>query len=141
MTDPLNLNVDLDDVSTAYPRLPSGSYPFAIEKAEVAAAKKEGNYNLLIIFSLQEAAEGHTGDVINTGYQVRRYYPLQQADNPDAPDFRRDIKLLLEACGIEGSLTNDTIPELFGKEVVCKIRLSSSKEYGDQNDVRGVYAP
>lgn len=139
MNDPLNLNVNLEDVSTAFPRLASGKYPFAVESVEVAeSSSTPGNHNLLVIFSLLEPQESHTGDILNPGYQVRKYYPLQQSKNPDAPDFRRDIKLLLEACGIEGNLTNDVIPELFGKEVEVTVKLTNNEQYGDQNEVRGV---
>ncbi len=147
MEEPLQLDIPTQEVDTAMPRLIDGDYPCRVDKQEIVPSKQgEGKHNLLVIFKTTVPAESQKGDSVNAGYPVRKYYPLQQSENPDAPDFRRDLCLLLDAAyNVEDpanrpNITNDTLAGLMGKEVLVKVKLVDDEEYGWSNEVRGVNA-
>lgn len=141
MNEPLNLNIGLGDVDTSMPRLASGKHLMGIKKAEVGPNKAGTGHNLLVSFATKEPAESTAGDVLNPGFQVRKYYPLQQSDKENAPDFRRDIAVLIDAAynvddaNNRPTLSQETIAGLVGREVVVTVKVTQSDEYGEQNEV------
>jgi hypothetical protein len=141
----LDLNIDLTDVSTTMPVLSSGLYNMVISDMEVQENKKKTGNNLVVTFktttaetSVQAMEKGEADD-LKPGYPVKKWYPLQQSDNENAPDFRRDLAALQEAAvGSKGLFDMDQIR---GKAVAVKIGVSDSEQYGLSNDVNRVTAP
>jgi len=137
----LNLNVQLADVDTSMPRLASGDQAIRIDSLEVVESKKTpGNFNLMTIFSTTEPAASTRGDVINPGYKLRRYYPLQQSETEGAPDFKRDLAVLIDAAmGTNQSdrpeLNDETARLLIGRVVSARIKVSEDEVYGESNDI------
>lgn len=139
----LPTNIDLNDVDTSRPVLIDGKYPCTIKEVSVKPNKAQTGHNLVVIFSLLEAGDSTAGTTIGAGYQLRRYMPLQQSENPDAPDFKVDIARLLDAAfqttqEDRPPLSDETIAALHGREVLVSVKVTESEEYGTGNDVRGV---
>lgn len=143
---PLDLNIDIKNVDTSMPRLLAGQYLCKITEASVAANKAGTGHNLMVIFSTLEEGESNQGKVLAPGQQFRKYYPLQQSENENAPDFRRDLTTLFDAAfkvsdpADRPAITVDNIAALNGEEVVVSVNLKEDPEYGLQNEVRGVKA-
>ena len=141
----LNLNIDLSNVDTTMPVLSSGLYNLTIKNFEVAENKKKTGQNLVATFatttqetSVQAMEKGEMGD-LKPGFTIRKWYPLQQSDNPDAPDFTRDLAILQEAAlGVKKNLD---LNELLDKLVAAKVKVSDSEEYGLGNDIGRISAP
>jgi hypothetical protein len=144
MNDPLSFEINMTEVNTDMPRLPKGEYLFGIKEATVAPNKEQTGHNLMVIFELRQPATSHTGDPINAGYPVRKYYPLQQSQKENAPDFRRDIAILLDAAyGVKNpadrpKLNTETIAGLAQRNVVLVLNLKDDENYGLQNEIRSV---
>jgi hypothetical protein len=144
MQDPLSFEIDMTETSTDMPRFPKGEYLFAIKEAKIEPNKAQTGHNLLVIFASREATKSHTGDPISPGYTVRKYYPLQQSDNENAPDFKRDIAILLDAAfGVKNpadrpKLNTETISALVQRPVVLALSLKDSDDFGLQNEIRSV---
>ena len=141
-------NIDLTNVDTEMPVLCDGTYNFEIKEFEVAENKKKTGHNLCVKFALMtpgdsvKARERGESNDISPGFQVRKYYPLQQSDNENAPDFRRDLAVLQEAAlGAKGELNNETLEQLRGKQVAIKVKVTDSDVYGLGNDVVRVMPP
>ena len=141
-------NIDLSNVDTEMPVLCDGTYNFEIKEFEVAENKKKTGHNLCVKFALTtpgdsvKARERGESNDISPGFQVRKYYPLQQSDNENAPDFRRDLAVLQEAAlGAKGELNNETLEQLRGKQVAIKVKVTDSDVYGLGNDVVRVMPP
>lgn len=135
-----NLDIDVANVDTSRPCLPKGLYPFEIKDVQILPSKaKPGNRNLRVDFSLSDPAEALSGVMINPGYVVSKYYPLQQSDNPKAPDFKVDIAKLLEAAlGEKQPLSAQAARELIGRKVILSLKVTNSEEYGASNEVSAV---
>ena len=137
----LNLNVQLSGVDTSMPRLASGNYPLRIVKHEVVESKKvAGNNNLLMHFETTQPAESTRGDVIQPGYKLRRYYPLQQSETEGAPAFERDLAVLIDAAyGTDASnrpnLSDETVLGMYGKEVLGSVKVEKDEAYGESNSI------
>lgn len=146
MNDPLDLNIDLDGVKTGMPRLQAGDYLCAVKTAEILANKAGTGHNLLVVFKTLEEAVSQDGDSLGAGMEVRKYYPLQQSANENAPDFRRDLAVLYDAAfKIEDEndrppINKETIASLVQEEVLVKVSFEHDDQYGAQNTVRRVLA-
>lgn len=145
---PLDLNVDMSDVSTAMPLIPNGTVALlGIKSFEVSPNKAGTGKNLMVQFFLEEPTTSTMGDTINRGFPLRKYYPLQQSDKEGAPDFRRDVKLLLMAVFNTDedncpNLTSETLSQLPGQQVVGTIKIDKgTPEYpNDSNSISKLVA-
>lgn len=146
MNNPLDLNIDVKDVSTAMPRLAENEYICSIKSATVEENKAKTGNNLVVVFATTEEAEDQNGEPLGAGIQVRKYYPLQQSSNERAPDFRRDLTILVDAAfNIDEAhnrptITNETLAQLVGEEVSVRVRLRESDQYGLQNEIARISA-
>ncbi len=96
--DPLGLNINLKEVDTSRPVLVEGKFLFSVKECSVVPKKDDpSKRNLMVVFALDQEADSVQGDKINPGFQVRRYLPLQQSDNPNAQDFTKDLVRFLDA--------------------------------------------
>ena len=145
--EPLNLNVDLSKTDTSMPRLRQGNYACRIEEATIVPKKDDpSKHNLLVIFATIEEGVDQIGNKLEAGVQLRNYYPLQQSDNENAPDFLRGIAALFDAAFKCASpedrppLTNETIAALASQEVICSVKLEDDAQYGLSNRVNFVRA-
>jgi hypothetical protein len=138
--DPLNLNINTNEVSTSFPVLPAGSYVFEVKQASAEAAKQPGNYNLVVGFALAQEAVLADGNTVNPGFPLTRWYPLQQSENPKAPPFMRDICVLLDAAfgttqDNRPPLNNETLAALTGRQVRASIIVKNDPTYGMTNEI------
>lgn len=150
ITDPLDFSIDTEDVSTKMPLLPKSEYLLSVKEAQAVQGKDfnpaEPKYNLMVIFTLAEPATSTTGDTVNPGYQLRRYYPLQQSPKEGAPDFRRDIVALIDAAfkikepSDRPKITPDTFHRMIGQQVIGVVKITESEQYGEQNELSSVKA-
>lgn len=140
--EPLNLNIDLTKVDTSMPRLSAGEYLCVIESAAITQKNDDPTkHNLLVTYKTLEEGSDQNGKPMQPGVTVRNWYPLQQSDHPNAPDYLRDItSLFMAAFGVDDQsecpgLTNENISALAGQEVIVNIKLQDSDQYGLQNRV------
>ena len=137
----LDLNIALDDVDTSMPRLESGSYHLGIKDAKIETSKQgQGKRNLHVTFVTKQEANSTAGDALKPGFQVHRYYPLQQSDKENAPDFRRDISILIDAAykteaSTRPALNRETIAGMVGRDLVASIKVKDDEQYGQVNEV------
>ena len=147
INDPLGLGINLQEVDTGRPVLAEDKYVMEIKDIDVKENKKQTGRNLVVIFatiqaetSVKASQDGLTGD-IKAGFTVRKYYPLQQSDNPDAPDFREDLARLQDA--VEGSTKENRNPRFDpysfkGQKVIVGLKVENDEQYGQSNAVRSI---
>lgn len=136
--DPLGLGIDLSGVDTSRPCLPEGARVLAIGEVKLEPNKKQNGRNLVVTFETMEDSPDVTGEkLISAGFKITKYYPMQQSDNPKAPDYRADLARLQDA--VEGTKQGERPPfnpfNYTGKAVLAKIKITSSEEYGNQNEI------
>lgn len=137
-SDPLGLGLNLNNVDTSRPCLPEQLHVLAIDSVEVKANKAETGKNLVVVFKTVNDSPDVTGaKMISAGYPITKYYPLQQSDNPKAPDFQRDLALLQDAVeGTKAGSRPDFHPfNYVGKMVMAKLRVRKDEEFGDSNEI------
>lgn len=139
--DPLDLNIDLNGVDTSAPCLVAGEYAFHIGDIKVEPKKDEPTKrNLVVKFVLAQPANSSAGHSISPGFPISKYYPLQQSENPKAPDFKRDLSILLDAVfatneSTRPKLNGETLAEMLGRTVVAVVSVTNSEAYGAQNNI------
>jgi hypothetical protein len=139
--DPLGLNINLKEVDTSRPVLVEGKFLFSVKECSVVPKKDDpSKRNLMVVFALDQEADSVQGDKINPGFQVRRYLPLQQSDNPNAQDFTKDLVRFLDAAfDIDDPQDRPTAfpdpAEFVGRQLGLAIRIQED-DTGKQNDVR-----
>ena len=137
--DALGLGLDLNTVDTARPVLPEQIHALAIDKVDIQDSKsKAGNRNLVVTFkSVNDSPDVTGARIISAGYPITKYYPLQQSDNPKAPDFQADLARLQDA--VEGSKQGERGPfnpyNYVGKIVLAKLKVRKDDEFGDSNEI------
>lgn len=140
-----DLNVDITDTDTTIPRLPDCQVAAEITKATVAENSRQDGMNLVVDFATLEEHEAADGKrTVNAGYPLRTWYPLQQSDNPKAPDFRIGLAELSDAAlgtsqGNRPSL-KEMVSALPGRKVSVRIQFEEDEQYGPSNRVRRVKA-
>tara|TARA_R110000803_G_scaffold136034_1_gene202981 strand:+ start:7580 stop:8062 length:483 start_codon:yes stop_codon:yes gene_type:complete len=148
MEDPLGLNVDLSQVDTSYPVCEAGIHACTVKALEVVPKKDDpSKRNIKASFALTEAAPraGMPGEFVNAGYVFVNYMPLQQSDNPNAPDFKVGLAKFLDA--VLGTTEEDrpkTFPqpsELIGLACNVVVKVEEDDVFGTRNNVGNVLAP
>mgnify|MGYP000281788675 CR=1 FL=1 len=151
MSEPLNneYEISLADVKLTPPVFAAGAYAFEVVKQEVTDNKAGTGKNFVVTFASLasatskdkvQAGESDAND-IPAGRQLTKYYPLQQSDNPKAPDFRADLTRLMMAlhnCSQADCPPFRTSNDLTGKKLVLQLRVAPANEatgYGESNEV------
>lgn len=140
------LSLELSGTDLTPDRLPKGEYGFTIKSAEFVAGKVDGRYNLLTIYKLNEDAVSQRGNPISAGYEIRSYRPLQQSDNPKAPDFKVALtKDIMATFGIADvaevpALNDELLAAMAGRPVILSLSLDDIEEFGPSNSVKAVKA-
>lgn len=138
-TDPLALNVSLDDVDTGRPVVAPGVYAMKIGNVEVVDNKAGTGRNLIVDFELIQPAQSTKDAVINPGFRIRNYYPLQPSEkNPESDLWKQQLARLQDAVmgtsiGNRGAFNPYDFRE---KQVLVDVSVETSDEYGDQNRVK-----
>lgn len=137
--DPLNLNVDLNNVDTGRPVLPAGMYAMKVDNVEVVENKAGTGRNLIVDFALTQPAESTKGHPVHAGFRVRSYYPLQASEkNPDSDLWKQQLARLQDV--ITGSSLGNRGPfnpyEFREKEILVDLVVENTDEFGDQNRVK-----
>jgi hypothetical protein len=134
----LGLGIDLGGVDTSRPVLPDTQHVLEVEKVDVTDNKAKTGRNLVVTFKTVNDSPDITGErIISAGYKVTKYYPLQQSDNPKAPDFKADLARLQDA--VEGTKQGERPPfnpyNYVGRMVLAKLKVRTDDEYGTQNEI------
>lgn len=143
MNDPLGLNINLQEVDTSRPVIVAGKYAFSVKECSRVPKKDDPNkFNLLIVFTLDQEAETVQGGTVQPGYQIRRYLPLQQSDNPNAPNFIIELVRFFDAAfDIESPEQRSTVfpdpGEFVGRALGLIVSVQEDDAMGKSNDVRG----
>lgn len=137
-SDPLGLGMDLSNVDVSRPVLPETEVVLVTDKVEVTDNKAKTGRNLVVVFKTVNDSPDVTGEkIISAGFPITKYYPLQQSDNPKAPDFRADLTRLQDA--VEG--TSQGNRPLFhphnyvGKMVAARLKIRMDEEFGNSNEI------
>lgn len=142
--DPLGIGGDLNAVDTSMPVLTEGLYELEVDDVSVKENKAGTGRNLVVRFkttqpatSVQGAERGEEHD-INPGFPVSCYWPLQQSDNPDAPDFlQRHAEFQDAVLGTEKGNRPQYNPFAYkGSKVIARIKVTKDETYGLGNDVK-----
>lgn len=136
--DPLGLGLDLSGVDTSRPVLPEQMHVLSLAKVDVTDNKAGTGKNLVVVFNTVNDSPDVTGaKIISAGYPITKYYPLQQSENPKAPDFKADLARLQDA--VEGSKQGERGPfnpfNYVGKLVMAKLKVKKDEEFGDSNEI------
>jgi hypothetical protein len=142
---PLDFEMDLNDVHTEYPVLPTGLYNAKVTKVTRVPQKENPNaFNLAVRFELQQHATAESGKNIDPGFPVTRRYPLQPpTDKPESTYFREELARLQDA--LTGSSLGDR-PRFTPSALLdryCRIHLTirEDEKYGRQNELKAVLPP
>ena len=141
--DILDVNLDLAGVDTSMPRLEPGTYAMSIASVSIKPNKAGTGRNMQVEFATTSQANSTKGDTIHEGYKISKYYPLQQAENANAPNFKRDICILIDAVfgttqETRPALNSETINSMKGKIVDVIVGVSTSDQYGESNEVKRI---
>ncbi len=138
--DPLGLGLDLSTVDTSRPVLPESLYVLEVGNVEVANKKDDDTKrNLVITFKTTVDSPDATGErIISAGFQITKYYPLQQSDKEKAPDYRRDLAVLQDA--MEGTKQGERPPfnpfNYIGRQVLAKVKIKpATDDFGAGNEI------
>jgi hypothetical protein len=137
--DPLNL--DLSGVDTTPDRLNNKAKVIVqITEAAIEESKKTpGNHNLKVVFATVNDEASQRGGTLKAGYQLRTYMPLQQSQNPDAPDFKVGLARLLDAVfntpEARPNLNGETLLAMKDRLVQVTVKLEESEDFGLSNSV------
>lgn len=137
-----DFDLDTTSVDTRPDRLESGTYDCIVKDAKVEESKKTpGNYNLHVEFATLDEANSQKGTVLNAGFPIHSYLPLQQSENDKAPDFKVALTKLFEAAfGERVRINADSITGLIGKTVKVKGKLKKDEEYGESFNINDYLA-
>lgn len=142
--DPLGLGGDLNEVDTSMPTLVEGLYELVVDKVEPKPNKAGDGRNLVVTFkttapatSVQAQEKGEEDD-IKAGFPITCWWPLQQSDNPDAPDFKeRHAQFQDAVLGTEKGNRPPYNPFAYvGARIIARLKVTKDDEYGLGNDVR-----
>lgn len=155
-----NLNVNLADVETKTPLIAPGQYVFKADRPEFVEHKDTKDTNvpdedrkwmLVFTFRLTEAVESiKPGVKVPANWPIRKYCNCFQSDNPDAPDWKRDVTAIIRAAfNIDEerkeetpSLNDDTLDMLKDQHLLLRIAVREASEkdiakgYGDSNEIK-----
>jgi hypothetical protein len=140
-TDPLNLDVNLDDVDTSRPVLPKATYSMVVHKVEVSENKAKSGRNLIVDFATTQPHQSTKDVNINPGFTVRSYYPLQASEkHPESDLWKQQLARLQDAVtGTEQGARGAFNPHEFtGQAVLLTLDIETSEEFGEQNRIRKV---
>ena len=141
--DPLGLGIDLASVDTSMMVLVDGLYPVNITDIEVKANKNNTGNNLIVsmettgVATSFDAHEKGEANNVKPGWKLKTWIPLQQSENPDAPDFRKRLAELQDA--VDGTNKETRLPgfqpaRFVGQQVVVKVKVAVN-DGARQNDV------
>jgi len=129
--DPLNLDIDINDVDTSSPSLAPGEIPMRIVKVEVKPSAKNPSDNYFVV-QLQtiDTATSTKGTAINPGFNAFYRMALQQNQSDNAPDFKIALAKFSDAVFGERRQPRE-FPESVGKTVLAVIKPTKDTTYGE----------
>lgn len=134
MSLPFDIVVDLAGLDTSVPHFQSGKYPFRVKSAEVVYKKDdETKKNLKVQFTNLQEEQAYEGGTMRPGMVVSKFFPLQQSDDPKAPNYLVDIARFIDAAFKTGQddrppLSAETIAQLPGKDLELAVRTDKNKD-------------
>lgn len=136
--DPLGLGMNLSEVDTSRPCLAEGVHMLSIATVTVADNKALTGKNLVVEFQTVNDSPDVSGEkIIGAGWKITKYYPMQQSDNPKAPDFRADLARLQDAVE-KTSQGNRPVFSPFnyiGQMVVARLKVKQDDVFGMTNEI------
>lgn len=99
MTDPLNINVQLNDVDSDFPLLAEGDYPYQVSASTIEPNKDKTGYNWKIVLALTAPAMSVDRErEVKVNTKVFHIVALQAREDSTDPDaFRRGIADTVDA--------------------------------------------
>lgn len=143
--DPMSFAIDLGGrVDTSKPCPAAGQYVATVVGIEAKPNSKQTGTNLVVSFALDQAvpalpAKDGTPRSCPPGHLITEWLPLQQSDNPKAPDFKFRLCKLFDACmGTDDDTRPDPLPlgSVQGKKVILTLEPESSEDYGFSSKVK-----
>lgn len=129
--DPLNLDIDINDVDTSLPSLAPGEVPMRIVKVEVKPSTKNPSDNYFVVqLQTTDIATSTKGTPINPGFNAFYRMALQQNQSENAPDFKIALAKFSDAVFGERRQPRE-FPESVGKTVLAVIKPTKDTTYGE----------
>lgn len=129
--DPLNLDIDINDVDTSSPSLAPGEVPMRIVKVEVKPSTKNPSDNYFVVqLQTTDIATSTKGTPINPGFNAFYRMALQQNQSENAPDFKIALAKFSDAVFGERRQPRE-FPESVGKTVLAVIKPTKDTTYGE----------
>ena len=138
-SDPMNFAIDLGGrVDTSMPCPAAQQAVATLASIDMQLNKKGNGNNLILKFQLDNevpalpATDG-SPKTCPAGYSITEWLPLQQSDNPKAPDFRKKLCIVYDALA---GTNDDTRPAslpfgtLQGKKVILNLEPENSPDFG-----------
>ncbi len=83
MEDPLNIEIQLQDVDTSFPLLPEADYPLVVVESKVETNYDKNGVQWSLVYGLDTPAESVSGKPLATGTKVYPDWPLQLQPRAD----------------------------------------------------------
>lgn len=129
--DPLNLDIDINDVDTSSPSIAPGEVPMRIVKVEVKpSTKNPADKYFVVQLQTTDVTVSTKGTPINPGFNAFYRMALQQNQSENAPDFKVALAKFSDAVFGERRQPRE-FSESVGKTVLAVIKPSKDTTYGE----------
>ena len=144
-SDPMNFAIALGGrVDTTPPCPAAGSYVATLSNVDCKPNSKGTGNNLILQFQLDNpgpALPSASGEpkTFSAGFRLTEWLPLQQSDNPNAPDFRVKICKIYDAiAGTDDDTRPSNVPfgSLLQKKLILVIEPQHDEQYGMQPRIK-----
>jgi hypothetical protein len=96
--EPLDLDIDLNNVDTTMPIVPAGLRDLRIKSVDKVENKAKDGYNLKVVFETVDPVESLQGKELKPGFPLTRYFSLQPSKKEGSTwDFKVPLAQLLDA--------------------------------------------
>lgn len=150
MSDPLNLNIDINDHDASRKVLPEGTYPGVVKEAVFEQSKKvPGNWNLKVTVATTTDNTSTTGVTLGAGYPVSRWFPLQaspaQIEKGMEDNWKDDITNLVDGLfktqmGSRPAFNQELVTQMSGIPVMLNVRVEDDPNFGLSNNITKILA-
>lgn len=143
-TDPLDVNIE--DIDTSYPILPSGLYDLKIGMVKREPTKDNTGERLTVPLTTTTNHNSVKGEMVPAGLKITHYIGLTPREGHDGKrdytiqDVRKGVASICKAAGVGGTIktTVDNPSILDGHVVRTKIGIQKeTAEYPESNRVMG----
>jgi hypothetical protein len=121
----IDLGYNVEDVDLSRPVLAAGTYPFTVVGVAAEQSKSNPqNRNLKVTFALAAVAEATNGKLVNPGFRLTMYMPLQDVGKMQPGQWKERPAQLHNGLGLTGAISTG---EWTGKTVNCTVKVTPSR--------------